>query len=1262
MALLAASMSLDRCTGSPLRGALALAIGLALVAAGCEKSPEPATTPSKGASGNADKHKKSKPDDGDVSEMFGMVFALRDADADFQKGTEAYEAGDVAGAVGAWQRAAKSFQNVEGAERQAGQCYFRIGGALRESRKYAEAIHAYEEALRLLKDVEGTEANQAGCQLNIGMALIRLERDEEAATHLQEALRVYRTVQGAEASQALCHKLMGLALGFTGNHEGALANLQEAVRLYQGIPGTEADQDACRDLMETVRKLKENANKGAGTPRTPPPSGQERGTGKTEPGDPARGPAAAARDGAPGIKEAEARIAQGWVAYRRGDLPGAVAAWSAAETALAGIEGTERQRAACHQNAGVALDNMGKYEASVASHQEALSLYRAIKGTEREQAACYQNIAMALLNLGRYRECLARLVDAEALVATIPGAEADRASCRQNRGVALMRMGACEDGIASVEAALQGYRRLTGTEKEQAECCLNIGAGLYGLGTPEQATAKIEEALRTLRTVAGTERAQAACHQNIGAACNNRGNYEKGIAEGEEALRLFRTIGGAEREQGGCLANIGWAFISNGQYEQGIARLAEALHTYEAIKGTDLEQAQCHYIIGEGKRGAGRPSEALSAYERSLSLSKSWMALSRLAYLYHAKGDPESNEKAFLQSLAAVGLADEARGQTRASAYRASIFEEPSAASSRFVGLVMDMSAEKAGGVRSREELAFDVADHGKNRTLVDALQEKSSLGSARQDAGAAAEDRELSQRISKLTSLRVSLPEAEAERRRKLSEEIDRLQQRRNMIEAERKRTALAGYEAPDWRKPMEMAEDLPTDAAALEYSLGEKEGWLLILTREGITAYKLGVDTPALPELLPRQEATLAQLAEAWQKRPEKVGLDGLVRLARARAEDLGKPEAERQKLIDAAKEQAILERLGAAALPEAAVAELRKKGIHHLLVVPDGSLHYVPLAMLCLKNGKDAGTHYLVEELATSYVPAMTTLDTIRKQKQERAKDRSAERRLLLAFANPDYGTGTVAAISPAAPPQDDMVTRVRAFRTDYYKGGGLRLTSLPETEQEAMRVAALFGPPKTYTKLLAGAPEGQAVVFTGRGASEEEVKQLLAASDTAKACRGWQYVLFSTHGLADTHNGMLSCLALSSPADDSTEDGFLQAQEVMNLELDTDLVMLSACQTGLGRLSGGEGLVGLSAAFFYAGAESVCASLWQVPSGPTSQLVPELFKRLKEGKVDRAEALRQAQLAVLRQGRGPDGRAADYSSPFCWAAFVLIGEYR
>jgi CHAT domain-containing protein len=400
------------------------------------------------------------------------------------------------------------------------------------------------------------------------------------------------------------------------------------------------------------------------------------------------------------------------------------------------------------------------------------------------------------------------------------------------------------------------------------------------------------------------------------------------------------------------------------------------------------------------------------------------------------------------------------------------------------------------------------------------------------------------------------------------------------------------------------------------------------------------------------------LSSLAEAWQKRPDTIGMDGLVLLARERSE--GQCRAVKQSLLDAAQEQAILQRLGALVVPSAVLAELRLKKTKHLLIIPDGSLHYLPFAMLRIAAEDGSATRYLLEEFSVSYTPAMTTLETIRKQRIAREQSRKVARHPLLAFANPAYGAEGVVSV-PAKASGDAMITRLRSVRGDYYSGSGLRLTSLPETEQEAMRVASLFGPPTCVRAEAAAEADATALVLASRAASEDQVKRLLGPR-TNRARPGWQYVLFSTHGLADPQNGMLSCIALSAPSGESAEDGFLQAQEVLDLELDADLVMLSACQTGLGRMRGGEGLVGLCGTFFVAGAESVCASLWSVPSDPTGQLVTEFFKGLKSGTMNRAEALRQAQLTVLRSGQTAQGKPADYSSPFCWAAFVLAGEYR
>ena len=450
-----------------------------------------------------------------------------------------------------------------------------------------------------------------------------------------------------------------------------------------------------------------------------------------------------------------------------------------------------------------------------------------------------------------------------------------------------------------------------------------------------------------------------------------------------------------------------------------------------------------------------------------------------------------------------------------------------------------------------------------------------------------------------------------------------------------------------------MEMAKELPPETAVLQYSVGEKEGWVLILTPDGVSAHRLGAETPALPELLPREEAQFSALETAWEKRPEQVGLEGLVGLVQEGAGDVLRWT--QQDRVEAEQERAILERFGEVVLPEPAISQLRQKGIRQLLIIPDGLLHYIPFAMLRLAGAdkaNDAETHYLIEEFSLRYIPAMTTLETVRKQKEEREQKRQGERLPLLAFANPDFGGKKL--------PSDDTTTvaRLRSFRRDYYGGGGLRLTPLPETEKEAVQVGSQFGQVEKHEAPTIHQPQGQVVVYTGKGACEEQLKRLLIQTQGVVA--NWRYILFSTHGFADPHNGMLSCIALSSPSPDSEEDGFLQAQEMVNLQLDCDLVMLSACQTGLGRMRGGEGLVGLSVAFFYAGAESVCASLWDVPSPATRQLVTEFFKHLKEGKLDKAEALRQAQLTVMRSGREPKNQPADYSAPLYWGAFVLMGE--
>jgi CHAT domain-containing protein len=113
----------------------------------------------------------------------------------------------------------------------------------------------------------------------------------------------------------------------------------------------------------------------------------------------------------------------------------------------------------------------------------------------------------------------------------------------------------------------------------------------------------------------------------------------------------------------------------------------------------------------------------------------------------------------------------------------------------------------------------------------------------------------------------------------------------------------------------------------------------------------------------------------------------------------------------------------------------------------------------------------------------------------------------------------------------------------------------------------------------------------------------------------------------------------------------DDGKLRMADILNLRLDADLVVLSACETGLGRRVTGEGLVGFARAFFYAGARSLAVSLWLVADSSTPDLMRDFYSRLERGE-RKADALRQAKLAMIAGGR--------FAHPFYWAPFVLVGD--
>jgi CHAT domain-containing protein len=205
---------------------------------------------------------------------------------------------------------------------------------------------------------------------------------------------------------------------------------------------------------------------------------------------------------------------------------------------------------------------------------------------------------------------------------------------------------------------------------------------------------------------------------------------------------------------------------------------------------------------------------------------------------------------------------------------------------------------------------------------------------------------------------------------------------------------------------------------------------------------------------------------------------------------------------------------------------------------------------------------------------------------------------------------------------------------------------------ETEKAGGQAAELVIPRLPFTRL-----EAEQILALAPKTDNLQVMDFKAnrAAALHPDLRQYRYLHFATHGLLDSERPGLSALVLSLVDEQGKpQDGFLRAHELYNLQLPAELVVLSACQTGLGKDVKGEGLVGLTRAFLSAGAARVVVSLWNVNDRATADLMTKFYRQmLKEGQRP-AAALRAAQLEL--------GQQKQWQAPYYWAAFTLQGEWR
>lgn len=278
---------------------------------------------------------------------------------------------------------------------------------------------------------------------------------------------------------------------------------------------------------------------------------------------------------------------------------------------------------------------------------------------------------------------------------------------------------------------------------------------------------------------------------------------------------------------------------------------------------------------------------------------------------------------------------------------------------------------------------------------------------------------------------------------------------------------------------------------------------------------------------------------------------------------------------------------------------------------IIAPDGLLYYLPFESL-VSEGR-----YLIEDHEISYVPSASVLKFLRQTLVARDSDARKE---LIAFGDPVMRSVR------------GRQTRARPRLSFSVVGPGAveSLAPLPNTRIEITSIAKVF-------------PHDQSELHLGSSATESLMKRVSLGQ--------FRRLHVASHALADESHPARSGVVLSA-GDDPQEDGFLNLDEIAGLDLDCDLVVLSACRSGRGQLLKGEGIVGLTRAFLYAGARAVSVSLWSVSDLSTTALMTAFYRTMAGGGSE-AGALRQAKIEIIRGGRAS-------RHPYYWAAFVLVGD--
>ena len=882
--------------------------------------------------------------------------------------------------------------------------------------------------------------------------------------------------------------------------------------------------------------------------------------------------------------------------------------------------------------------NQGETSNAISSVTRALDLIRSTSNRKAEQEAL-NLLGFIRYDRSEYVEATTALEDARR-IALERGSRLGLARATLDLSAVdfdQLRFGAARDKAQEALALFGAVNDRQG----QAKALIYLGHYLSALNRKDEALSRYQEA-KPLATGSGDFYTEASLFSGIARTHLDLGNTKAALQFYKLALDANRALGdriGAAY----TLRSIGHCYFAQDDTRQALDSLNQSLAIFH-----DVSQNREAYVlqdIGIVMEKAGNTAGALEHLNRALKISLSEQgpdqrleAWSRtgIGHVYEAQGNIERaleyyedalriNEKldrlgwltvqyriaeclrrtnrlqeARLRSEKSLEEIERFRSSVANTGLRTSYFASVQQQYDLYIDLLMQLRHEKGGA--GLDVRALETSEASRARTLVDSIAENHISISEGVDAKEI--EREATLRVL-LDSKINQLGTAGAKAKQELSDEIERLSAEHELVKGQI-RVRSPRYAELVQPRPLtlpQIQEQLSDDSILLEYKLGNEHSYLWAITRQDVASFDL----------------------------PKRADLERLVRTfresitARTIFTQASKVKAAQADYPRAARElsQVLL----------GPVAD--RLGEKRLVIVADGVLQYVPFVALAAPQSFQSEPFIpLIVQHEIVLEPSASTLSVIRRDKQLRGNpDRS-----IAVIADGVYSAmdsrnpKRTAGPRPAGQSQPPT-TRASAssLRTGEAESAGTDLPRLPYSKEEAEAILAMV-------------PAEGRLGLMGHDATKAAVM--------SDELRRYRIVHFAAHTRLDDEYPERSSLVLSLfDKRGNPLSGDLRLQDMYNLKLSAELVVLSACETALGKDVKGEGLISMVRGFMYSGTPRVLASMWKVDDDATAQLMKEFYKQLLENKLTPTKAIQQAQIIQWRQT----------PNPFRWAAFQLHGEW-